>query len=98
MMQIVGGYSVMNYYLIYIAMMSVTGFMLYGIDKYKAMHSRFRIRESVLLSVGIMGGAAGTILGMLVFRHKTRHWYFWFVNAIGAALQLSGVYLIWRYL
>ena len=87
----------MKYYLVYIAIMSITGFMLYGIDKLRAMHSRFRIRESVLLSVGFFGGAAGAILGMIFFRHKTRHWYFWFVNAFGAVLQVSGLYLIWRW-
>ncbi len=88
----------MNYYLIYIAMMSIAGFMLYGIDKLKAKHERFRIRESVLLSIGFFGGAAGAILGMIFYRHKTRHWYFWFVNAVGAALQVSVLYLIWRWL
>ena len=35
------------------------------------------------------GGAVGGVLGMLVFRHKTRHWYFWAVNLFGIAWQAA---------
>ena len=67
--------------------MSVLGFLLYGWDKRKARKQRRRIPEAWLLSVGFFGGALGALLGMLLLRHKTRHWYFWIVNIAGLLWQ-----------
>ncbi len=47
-----------------------------GIDKRRAKRNAFRVPEATLFSVAIVGGSIGSILGMLVFRHKTKHWYF----------------------
>ncbi len=58
-------------------------FLLYGVDKFHAMRHRRRISEAVLLEIGFFGGAFGALLGMLLFRHKTRHWYFWLLNGLG---------------
>ena len=49
-----------------------------GIDKRKAIKRTFRIPEATLFIVALIGGSIGSILGMQVFRHKTRHWYFAF--------------------
>ena len=49
-----------------------------GIDKRKAIKRTFRIPEATLFIVALIGGSIGSILGMQVFRHKTRHWYFVF--------------------
>lgn len=55
-------------------------FFLYGYDKYRAIHNKWRIPEAVLLSSSLFLGALGALLGMFVFRHKTRHKLFvWFV-------------------
>ena len=43
----------------------------------------------MLLGFSFFGGAVGGVLGMLVFRHKTRHWYFWAVNLFGIAWQAA---------
>lgn len=69
--------------------MSVIAFALYGADKYKAIKGMWRIPEAVLLSIGFLGGSIGALLGMYLFRHKTRHWYFWAGNWIGFVLLIA---------
>lgn len=59
--------------LIYLAAINVVTFFLYGIDKFKAQHSRWRIPESVLIGLAIIGGSIGAWLGMMTWRHKTQH-------------------------
>ena len=73
--------------LIYYSVMSVIAFLLYGMDKGRAKMGQWRIRESVLLGVSIIGGATGALLGMKAFRHKTKHGYFWGVGFVSLILQ-----------
>lgn len=87
----------MNYYLIFLAIMSVIAFALYGIDKRKAIKHKWRIKEIVLLGFGFFGGAVGALLGMKVFHHKTKHWYFWAVNILGLVLQIAVLFMIYKY-
>lgn len=47
--------------------------ILYGIDKWKAIHGAWRIREATLLTWTALGGSLGAFLGMHLFHHKTRH-------------------------
>ena len=72
---------------------SVVAFACYGADKRRARKGRFRISEAALLTLGAIGGAAGALLGMRAFRHKTKHWYFWAVNAL--ALLVHVVLVVW---
>lgn len=84
----------LRYYLLLLAAVSLVAFVAYGIDKYKAKRDRWRISETFLLGIGICCGALGALLGMRVFHHKTKHWYFWLVNLLALALQLAwGIYL-----
>jgi uncharacterized membrane protein YsdA (DUF1294 family) len=46
---------------------------MYGIDKWKAKNSKWRIRETALLGLAVLGGSIGAWLGMKVWRHKTQH-------------------------
>ena len=82
-----------------IFVMSLIAFILYGVDKKKAQKQVWRIPEAVLLNFGFFGGAIGALLGMKTFRHKTKHWYFWFFNIFGLVWQLAlpllwGLYLL----
>lgn len=81
--------KVLGLYELLLIFMGVLSFALYGIDKFKAVHQLWRIPERVLLGVGLLGGAAGAMIGMRLFHHKTRHWYFWAVNLAGLLMQLS---------
>ena len=62
--------------IIYLLFINLTGFALMGIDKYKARKHLWRIPEKTLFLSALLGGSTGAILGMYVFHHKTRHWYF----------------------
>ena len=77
-----------------IAFMSIVAFILYGVDKRKAKREAWRIPEAVLLGWGFFGGAVGALCGMKVFRHKTKHWYFWAVNILGLILHIAAIVAI----
>ena len=70
---------------------SIVTFMLYAIDKSRAIRKKWRIPERVLLGFSFLGGALGGILGMYLCRHKTKHWYFVVVNFIGLIWQTGAV-------
>lgn len=59
--------------LIYLLAVNAGGFVMFGIDKGRAKRHAFRISERALLTVGIFGGSLGALLGMKLFRHKTKH-------------------------
>ena len=82
------------YYLIYIALFSVITFVAYGIDKVKAKAFAWRTPEKTLLALSFFGGAIGGLLGMKIFRHKTKHWYFTLINYFSAFLHLGILYLL----
>ena len=75
--------------LICYALLSVLALLLYAGDKKKAKKKRWRTPESLLLGIGFFGGAAGALLGMILVRHKTKHWYFWAVNLVGLLWQAA---------
>lgn len=68
--------SVILWIAIYLAAVNILGFSMMGIDKAKARRRSWRISEAHLFLVALIGGSVGTLVGMYVFRHKTKHWYF----------------------
>lgn len=63
----------MQLILIYLLAINVFAFFLYGIDKWKAKRSKWRIPEMTLLSIPAIGGSVGAWIGMKVWHHKTMH-------------------------
>lgn len=61
---------------VYLFLMNLIGFLSMLIDKRRARKNVWRIRERTLFLLAILGGSIGSLSGMYVFRHKTRHWYF----------------------
>ena len=57
----------------YLAVINVATFLTYGLDKWKAKRSKWRIREAALLMLAVLGGSIGAWLGMKVWHHKTQH-------------------------
>ena len=86
----------MEIYLIFILVMSLFTFLIYGIDKLKAKRNKWRIKESVLLLSSFLGGSIGGILGMYVLRHKTKHWYFVVVNILPFIIHIALGILIFK--
>ena len=56
-----------------IAISSLLGFTVFGLDKLFAIRQRRRVPERFLLLLALLGGAAGELLAMVLFRHKTLH-------------------------
>lgn len=61
---------------IYIILINILAFYMFGRDKNNAIERRQRIENKRLFLVAVLGGAVGAILGMLFYRHKTTKWYF----------------------
>ena len=59
--------------IVYLVVINVATFLTYGIDKWKAKKSLWRIREASLLGLAVLGGSIGAWLGMKVWHHKTMH-------------------------
>ena len=78
---------------IYLIAVNLVAFILYGADKSKAKRGKWRISEKTLIGIAVMGGSVGAILGMHVFRHKTRHWYFRY--GLPAILVIQVVLFLW---
>ena len=63
--------------------------ILYGIDKWKAIHGAWRISEIALLTWTALGGSLGAFLGMYLFHHKTRHKKFRLLVPLFMVIHLS---------
>ena len=68
--------NIPSLFLGYVLLINLLLFLLMGIDKRAAKRKKWRIPERRLLTLGIIGGGIGGILGMLVFHHKTHRIYF----------------------
>lgn len=63
----------MKIFNIYFLIISCISFLLMYIDKQRAIKHEWRIPESTLMTLSLIGGAIGTYLGMYTFRHKIKH-------------------------
>ena len=88
--------TVLQVILYYLAAMNLLGFFFMGLDKWKAKKRAWRIPEAPLLLVSALGGAAGALIGMHLFRHKTRHWYFLYGIPAMLAVHLLLAFFIWK--
>lgn len=87
----------MKYFLLYLLLINAVGFALMLIDKWKAKHNRWRIKEATLMTVAALGGSIGSLLGMYTVRHKTKHIKFTVGIPLILVAQIAlAIYLIWR--
>lgn len=80
-----------DHFLIFIAVIFVINlitFLAYGLDKMKAKRGWWRISEKALLTSAFVMGGIGAFLGMKVFHHKTKHWYFAVFVPLFAVIQI----------
>lgn len=86
-----------KFILVYLLIINVTAFAIYGIDKYKARKSLWRIPEAWLLALAAVGGSIGALIGIQVWHHKTLHKKFSYGVPAILILQLAlAVWLLWR--
>jgi uncharacterized membrane protein YsdA (DUF1294 family) len=79
----------------FLTVINLVTFIVYGIDKYKAQHNKWRISEATLLWLAAAGGALGAFAGMQIFRHKTKHKKFIIIVPLLMVLWIAG--LLWLY-
>jgi uncharacterized membrane protein YsdA (DUF1294 family) len=65
-----------KFIIIYVIIINIIGFFSMFIDKRRAKKNQWRIPEKTLFLFAILGGSIGSNIGMRLFRHKTKHWYF----------------------
>lgn len=75
--------------LIYYILINTAAFIIYGLDKRKAIQGAWRIPERTLLLLAAAGGGIGAFLGMQLFRHKTRHIQFQLLVPVCIILHLA---------
>ena len=81
--------------LVWLAVINLLTFIVYGADKRRARKGKWRVPEKTLFLMPLLGGSIGALLGMRVFHHKTKHWYF--VWGIPAILLAQIALAVWIY-
>lgn len=79
---------------IYLCVINIIGFLAMFIDKKKAQKGAWRISEQALFYITFLGGGIGTVLGMYMFRHKTKKLRF----TIGLPVILISEIILFGYL
>ncbi|MBP5372221.1 MAG: DUF1294 domain-containing protein [Bacteroidales bacterium] len=79
--------------ILYLLAINIAAFIAFGIDKYKAKRDKWRIPESTLLTMAVLGGSIGALAGMKIWRHKTLHNKFRIGIPVILALQI--IVIIW---
>lgn len=75
----------------YLLIINLIAFVLYGIDKKRAIRKEFRISEKVLLWLARLGGGVGSWLGIKFFHHKTKHPKFRLVVPLWIVMWVAAV-------
>jgi len=85
--------------LIYLTIINLVTFFIYGLDKAKAGRvGARRISERFLLILALIGGSLGALLGMKIFRHKTKKISFQAIFAVILAVQILLIWFIFTQL
>ncbi|MFR5876954.1 MAG: DUF1294 domain-containing protein [Eubacterium sp.] len=87
-----------KYILIYFISVNFFGILINLADKNRAKHNKWRIRESTLWLIGIIGGASGTYITMKTIRHKTKHKSFMIGMPMLMVIQTALIILLYFYI
>ncbi len=79
--------------LIYLLLINAVGFLIMLADKQKARKKLWRIPEATLMTVALIGGSLGSLIGMRVCHHKTQKPKFYL--GIPAILVLQAAFAFW---
>ena len=79
----------------YLILLNAAAFFIMLADKQRARKKKWRIPESTLITLALIGGSPGIWAGMYAFRHKTRHLKFTLGVPLILALQLLALVFFW---
>jgi uncharacterized membrane protein YsdA (DUF1294 family) len=79
----------MDTLIIYVIVVNVAAFLMYGIDKWNARKGLWRIPEKTLLGIAAVGGSVGAYAAMQMFRHKTKKPKFYIGVPLIFAIQIA---------
>lgn len=82
--------------LIWLAAFSLLGLFSMFSDKRRAKNRERRISEKALFLIALLGGSFGSLIGMWLFRHKTKHWYFVVFMPLILVAQAVGLMYLFR--
>ncbi len=88
----------MKPFLICLSIINALAFLLMLIDKRKAQQGKWRISEAALIGFAVLGGSLGTLIGMYLVRHKTRHRKFTVGVPVILIIQILIILLVYRLL
>jgi uncharacterized membrane protein YsdA (DUF1294 family) len=83
-----------NFIIIALLILNIFGFILVSLDKYKAKNKLWRIPERSFFILSILGGGIGVYIGLFLFNHKTRHWYFMVIIPLIILAQIVFIYYL----
>ena len=86
-----GGIGIFEESIIYLIVINIIAFVVFYIDKKKAEKGKWRISETTLFTLAAGFGSIGAILGMIVFRHKTKKLRFVIGLPVILVIQVVGV-------
>lgn len=86
--------GIMTILAIYLLVINIAAFCMYGIDKSAAVRQKSRIPNRVLLGMAVIGGSVGALAGMHVFRHKTQKWYYTITVPLIMLIQIAAIIYI----
>ena len=89
--------NILLYIIIYLVIINVITFIVYGLDKWKAKKAKWRIRESTLLGMAAVGGSIGALFAMKILRHKTLHPQFKYGVPLMLVAQIAMGVAIWYF-
>lgn len=84
--------------IIYLAVINIITFIMFGADKARAAKGRWRISESALILAALLGGSTGALAGMRFFHHKTKHRKFTIGIPVILALQIILMVIYYPYI
>ena len=76
--------------------LNIVSFFLVKLDKKRAINHRWRVPEKTFFVLAFAGGAIGTYLGMIFFRHKTKQALFTRGIALFIVLNAAVFYFVFR--
>lgn len=86
----------MQYLWYYLFTINAAGLLLMLIDKKRAAKNRWRIPEASLLTIAAAGGSIGVLVGIYLFRHKTKRPKFFIGVPMIIAAQALITIVLWR--